>query len=40
MLVRAPDAEAFDAIVNPNVTTRLWFSKSSGRLGLLGVLHP
>ena len=32
MLIRRPVAEVFEAIVNPRVTTKLWFTRSSGRL--------
>ena len=32
MLVRRPVAEVFEAFVDPAVTTRFWFTKSSGRL--------
>jgi uncharacterized protein YndB with AHSA1/START domain len=32
MLIRRPAAEVFEAFVNPAVTTRFWFTKSSGRL--------
>jgi uncharacterized protein YndB with AHSA1/START domain len=32
MLIRRPIAEVFQAFVNPAVTTRFWFTKSSGRL--------
>ena len=32
MLIRKPVAEVFEAFVNPDVTTRFWFTKSSGRL--------
>ncbi len=32
MLIRKPIADVFEAIVNPEVTTRFWFTKSSGRL--------
>lgn len=32
MLVHRPVAECFDAFVDPEVTTRFWFTKSSGRL--------
>ena len=32
MLVRRPVAEVFQAFVDPAVTTRFWFTKSSGRL--------
>ena len=33
MLVRKPVPEVFEAIVNPVITTRFWFTKSTGRLG-------
>jgi uncharacterized protein YndB with AHSA1/START domain len=32
MLIRRPAADVFDAFVNPEVTTKFWFTKSSGRL--------
>ncbi len=32
MVIRRPVAEVFEAIVNPDVTTQFWFTKSSGRL--------
>lgn len=32
MLIRKPVAEVFEAFVNPAVTTKFWFTKSSGRL--------
>jgi len=32
MLIRRPAAEVFEAIVNPDITTQFWFTKSSGRL--------
>ena len=32
MLIRRPVAEVFEAFVNPAVTTKFWFTKSSGRL--------
>ena len=32
MLVRKPVAEVFEAIVNPDIITRFWFTRSSGRL--------
>ncbi|HEX7027851.1 MAG TPA: polyketide cyclase, partial [Gammaproteobacteria bacterium] len=32
MLIRRPVAEVFEAFVNPDITTRFWFTKSSGRL--------
>jgi uncharacterized protein YndB with AHSA1/START domain len=32
MLIRKPVAEVFEAFVDPQVTTKFWFTKSSGRL--------
>jgi uncharacterized protein YndB with AHSA1/START domain len=32
MLVRKPITEVFEAFVNPEITTKFWFTKSSGRL--------
>lgn len=32
MLIRKPVAEAFEAFVNPELTTKFWFTKSSGML--------
>jgi uncharacterized protein YndB with AHSA1/START domain len=32
MLIRRPVAGVFEAFVNPDITTRFWFTKSSGRL--------
>ncbi len=32
MLIRMPAAEVFEAFVNPEITSRFWFTKSSGRL--------
>lgn len=32
MLIRRPVAEVFEAFVDPALTTRFWFTKSSGRL--------
>ena len=32
MLIRKPVAEVFEAFVEPEVTTKFWFTKSSGRL--------
>lgn len=34
MLVRKPVSIVFEAIVNPEITTRFWFTKSSGRVDL------
>ena len=41
MLIRKPAAEVFAAFVEPQITTRFWFSKSSGRLepGAAGARH-
>jgi uncharacterized protein YndB with AHSA1/START domain len=32
MLIRRPVSEVFEAFVDPAVTTRFWFTRSSGRL--------
>ena len=32
MLIRRPVAEVFEAFINPEITTRFWFTKSSGQL--------
>lgn len=32
MLIRRPPADVFDALVDPTITTRFWYSKSSGGL--------
>ena len=32
MLIRKPVAEVFEAFVNPEITTRFWFTKSTGRV--------
>lgn len=32
MLIRKPVADVFEAFVNPAITTKFWFTKSSGRL--------
>src|SRR5262245_58521536 len=32
MLIRKPVSEVFEAVVNPDIATRFWFSKSTGRL--------
>ncbi len=34
MLIRRPVTQVFDAFVNPQVTSKFWFTKSSGRLEL------
>jgi uncharacterized protein YndB with AHSA1/START domain len=32
MLIRRSGSEVFEAFVNPEITTKFWFTKSSGRL--------
>lgn len=32
MLIRMPVDDVFEAFVNPDITTKFWFTKSSGRL--------
>src|SRR5213594_82297 len=32
MLIRRPVAEVFEAFINPDITTKFWFTKSSSRL--------
>lgn len=32
MLIRKPAAEVFEAFVDPAITTKFWFTKSTGRL--------
>jgi uncharacterized protein YndB with AHSA1/START domain len=32
MLIRKPVADVFEAFINPEITTKFWFTKSSGRL--------
>jgi uncharacterized protein YndB with AHSA1/START domain len=32
MLIRKPVASVFDSLLDPNITSRFWFSKGSGRL--------
>ncbi|AHF16722.1 SRPBCC family protein [Niabella soli] len=32
MLIRKPVAIVFDAFIDPEITTKIWFTKSSGRL--------
>ena len=34
MLIRKPVSEVFEAFVNPEITTKFWFTKSSGRLDM------
>lgn len=32
MLIRKPVAEVFEAFINPDITTKFWFTKGSGKL--------
>lgn len=32
MLIRKPVEEVFEAMVNPDITSKFWFTKSSGRI--------
>lgn len=32
MLIRRPVADVFEAFINPDITTKFWFTKSSSRL--------
>jgi uncharacterized protein YndB with AHSA1/START domain len=32
MLIRKPVEDVFEAVVNPAVTTKFWFTRSTGRL--------
>lgn len=32
MLIRKPVAEVFEAFISPEITTKFWFTKSSGKL--------
>ncbi|MGV2787883.1 polyketide cyclase, partial [Clostridium perfringens] len=32
MLIRRPVAQVFEAFIDPEITTRFWFTKSSGKL--------
>jgi uncharacterized protein YndB with AHSA1/START domain len=32
MLIRKPVAEVFEAFINPEITTKFWFTRSNGRL--------
>ena len=34
MLIRRPVADVFEAFVNPDITTKFWFTRSSGRLDI------
>lgn len=39
MLIRKPVASVFEAFVNPDVTTKFWFTKISGRLEMGRQVH-
>lgn len=32
MLIRRPASEVFEALINPDITSKFWFTRSSGRL--------
>jgi len=32
MLIRRPVADVYEAFINPDITTKFWFTRSSGRL--------
>ena len=32
MIIRKPATEVFEAFINPQITTKFWFTKSTGRL--------
>ncbi len=32
MLIRKPVADVFEAFINPDITTKFWFTRSNGRL--------
>ena len=34
MLIRRASADVFEAVVNPDITKKFWFTKSSGRLAV------
>lgn len=34
MLIRKPAAEVFEAFINPAITTKFWFTKSTGKLAV------
>ena len=39
MLIRAPVAQAFEAFVDPAVTSKFWFSLASGELKVGGTVR-
>jgi uncharacterized protein YndB with AHSA1/START domain len=34
MLIRKPVAEVFEAFINPEITSKFWFTSGSGRLAV------
>lgn len=34
MLIRKPVEDVFEAFIDPGITTKFWFTKSSGKLGV------
>jgi uncharacterized protein YndB with AHSA1/START domain len=39
MLIRRPVSEVFDAFINPDITTKFWFTKSTGNLEVGKQVH-
>jgi uncharacterized protein YndB with AHSA1/START domain len=39
MLIRRPAAQVFEAFVDPGITTKFWFTRSSGRLEVGRQVH-
>jgi len=39
MLIRRPVADVFEAFIDPDITTKFWFTKSSGRLEVGKQVH-
>jgi uncharacterized protein YndB with AHSA1/START domain len=39
MLIRKPVADVFEAFINPDISTKFWFTKSSGRLEVGKQVH-
>lgn len=39
MLIRRPAADVFEAFINPDITSRFWFTKGSGRLEAGKTVH-
>jgi uncharacterized protein YndB with AHSA1/START domain len=34
MLIRRPVSAVFEAFINPDITTKVWFTKSTGKTGI------